>query len=80
MELVHVFMLVLTIGDQPPPGPPMHFYSITRCNWFAAQISKRYANANYYYYRDIPEDKRAIAYCVPKMVQLGSGNPSVIYE
>lgn len=80
--ITHVFVLVLTIGGATPKQykEPMHFYDLQRCNYFASQLTKRYANSRYYYWSDVPEDKRAVAYCVPRQVELGSGNPSIIYE
>jgi len=77
-----VFVLVLTIGGSTPPEyrQPMHFYSIERCNWFASRLTRRYANSRYYYWHDVPEEKRALAYCIPKQIVIGSGNPPVIYE
>ena len=41
----------------------MYFWDINRCNYFASQIVKRYGN--YRYYRSVPEEHRATAYCKP---------------
>ena len=48
----------------------MHFLSVTECNYFAAEVSKRYGNYRYRDYLD-PKD-RVTAYCVPKYVEKGS--------
>lgn len=40
----------------------MHFYNVTRCNYFAGQLSKRYGQGK------IPPEQGVLAYCKPKLV------------
>ena len=54
-----------TGDDRRLMSADMHFMSVTECNYFAAEVSKRYGN-----YLD-PKD-RVTAYCVPKYVEKGS--------
>ena len=44
----------------------MHFYDVTRCNYFANELTKRFGN--FKYYTQIPSNKLAVAYCIPKLV------------
>ena len=66
MEVTHLFVLILILGKSPVNDPPMHFYDINRCNYFASEIVKRFGN--YKYYRNVPEDHRATAYCKQVLV------------
>jgi len=69
--MTHVFLLILVVGSKTVSND-MHFYDINRCNWFASQVVKRYGN--YKYYRQVPADKKATAYCEPRLV-----NPNDVY-
>ena len=44
----------------------MYFYDIERCNYFAAQLTKRYGN--YKYLNHVPAEHKATAYCKPVYV------------
>lgn len=59
--VTHVFVLILMIGGNEV-SRDMHFYSITRCNYFAGQMSKRYGQG------PILPEQRVLAYCKPKLV------------
>jgi hypothetical protein len=72
---LHVFLLVLVIGDAEQKGTPMHFYDINRCNYFARETTKRYGN--YRYSHNVPKEHRATAYCKPVYVD---PKTVVIYE
>ena len=66
MELVHVFLLQLYLGTgefRTLISDDMHFFSITECNKFASELSKRYGNYQSIDWMD-PKD-RATAYCIP---------------
>lgn len=63
--MITVFVLMLYIGDKLE-SDKMIFRSVNTCNWYAAQLVKRYGN--YRYYDHIPKDKRATSYCVPREV------------
>jgi hypothetical protein len=54
----HVFLLIVLLGDATISSD-MHFESLERCNWFAANIVKRYGN--------YPNDAKhkSTAYCRP---------------
>jgi len=60
--MTHVFLLVVILGSKTI-SQDMYFWDINRCNYFASQIVKRYGN--YRYYRSVPEEHRATAYCKP---------------
>ena len=50
--MIHVFLLLLYIGQgdgKKLVSGDMYFY-IKDCNWYAAQVTKRYGN---YKYRDL---------------------------
>ena len=71
--MIHVFLLMVYIGtgdDRRLMSADMHFMSVTECNYFAAEVSKRYGNYRYRDYLD-PRD-RVTAFCVPKYVEKGS--------
>ncbi len=71
--MIHVFVLMVYLGtgeDRRLTSADMHFRSVTECNYFAAEVSKRYGNYGYKDYID-PKD-RVTAYCVPKYVKEGS--------
>ena len=59
--MIHVFVLVILLGDVPQRGEPMYFRNINDCNYFASRVVKRYGN---YSYSDlVPEKHKATAYC-----------------
>lgn len=71
--MIHVFLLMVYLGtgdDRRLVSNTMYFRSVTECNFFASQISKRYGNFTYKDYVD-PRD-RVVAYCLPKHVIEGS--------
>lgn len=64
----HVFLLLVYIGagdDRYLASDNMYFASIERCNWFASQVSRRFASPNHLEYNS---KDRVVAYCVPKLV------------
>lgn len=64
----HVFLLLVYIGagdDRYLASNDMFFASIERCNWFASQVSRRFASPNHLEYNS--KDK-VVAYCVPKLI------------
>ena len=67
--MIHVFLLLLYIGQgdgKKLVSGDMYFYSITDCNWYAAQVTKRFGN---YRYSDLMDKRdRATLYCVPVSV------------
>jgi hypothetical protein len=71
--MIHVFLLMVYLGtgdDRRLVSNTMYFYSVTECNFFASQISKRYGN---YLYRDFIDSRdRVTAYCLPKHIIEGS--------
>jgi len=65
----HLFLLLVFLGTGDArrlTSGDMYFADITRCNYFASQISKRYGNYSYSDFID-PRD-RVTAYCVPKYI------------
>jgi len=65
----HLFLLLVFLGTGDArrlTSGDMYFADITRCNYFASQISKRYGNYTYSDFID-PRD-RVTAYCVPKYI------------
>ena len=67
--MIDAFLLMVYLGTgdfRKLESGNMYFYSITECNYFAEQISKRYGNYGFSEYMD-PKD-RVTAYCVPKQV------------
>jgi|TARA_A100001391_G_scaffold190632_1_gene163313 hypothetical protein len=64
-------MVYLGTGDDRRlMSADMYFRSVTECNYFAAEVSKRYGNYRHRDYLD-PKD-RVTAYCVPKYIEEGS--------
>mgnify|MGYP005993933811 CR=1 FL=1 len=63
--MITVFVLMLYIGDKLQ-SDSMIFRSVNTCNWYASQVVKRYGN--YRFYDNVPHDKKATAYCVPREV------------
>jgi hypothetical protein len=67
--VIDAFLLLVYLGTgdfRKLESGNMYFYSITECNYFAGQVSKRYGNYGYSQYID-PKD-RVTAYCVPRQV------------
>lgn len=60
--MTHVFLLVLLLNGNII-SQDMHFWDVNRCNYFASQLVKRYGS--YKYYKDVPKNHRATAYCKP---------------
>jgi hypothetical protein len=72
-EMIHVFVLLLFIGQgdgKQLVSGDMYFYDIKDCNWYAAQLVKRYGN--YKYNHRIPQNLKATAYCEPRYIQKDS--------
>ena len=70
MEFVHVFLLNVYLGigeDRRLISKDMYFRSITECNFFAKEVSKRYST-----YAAMDKRDRATAYCVPKYIKEGT--------
>jgi|TARA_R100001510_G_C7612302_1_gene175447 hypothetical protein len=71
--MIHVFLLIVYLGTGPDRqliSNNMYFYSITECNYFAAQTAKRYGN---YTSIELMDSKdKVTAYCVPKYIKEGS--------
>jgi len=67
--IADVFLLLVYLGTgdfRKLESGNMYFWDINDCNWYAAQVTKRYGN---YMYRDYMDAKdRATAYCVPRRV------------
>lgn len=71
--MIHVFLLLVYLGtgeDRRLISNDMYFYSVTDCNYFASELSKRYGNYRHLDYVN-PED-RVTAYCLPKHITKGS--------
>ena len=67
--MIDAFLLMVYLGTgelRRLESGNMYFYSITECNYFASQVSKRYGNYGSLSLVD-PKD-RVTAYCVPKRV------------
>jgi len=71
--MVHVFILLVYIGTGESrylASGDMYFRSITDCNFYAREVSRRYGS---YTYRDwVDERDRVTAYCVPKYLKKGT--------
>ena len=70
--MLHVFLLVVYIGTGESrylASGDMYFKSITTCNFFAAEVSKRYGTYRHLDWMD--ERDRVTAYCVPKYIKEG---------
>jgi len=69
----HLFLLLVYLGTGDARtliSGDMYFADITRCNFFASQISKRYGNYQHLSFVD-PKD-RVTAYCIPKHIKIGT--------
>lgn len=67
--MTDVFLLLVYLGTgdlRRLESADLYFYSITECNYFASQVTKRFGNYSYKDYLD-PKD-RATAYCVPRRI------------
>jgi hypothetical protein len=70
---MHVFLLLVYLGtgdDRRLVSGDAYFASITTCNFYAAQVSKRYGNYGAVDWMDSRD--RVTAYCVPKYIKKGS--------
>ena len=63
--MIHAFLLVVILGGKVQ-SQDMYFRSVTDCNYFASQITKRYGN--YGSLSGVPAKHRATAYCKPVYV------------
>ncbi len=67
--MIDAFLLLVYLGTgefRKLESGNMYFYSITECNYFANQVSKRYGN---YRHSDLLDPKdRVTAYCIPRQV------------
>lgn len=63
--MTHAFLLILVLGGKVQ-SQDMYFRSVTDCNFFASQITKRYGN--YQHYGSVPTEHKATAYCKPVVV------------
>lgn len=71
--MIDAFLLMVYLGTgefRKLESDNMYFYSVTECNYFASQVSKRYGNYGSLSRVD-PKD-RVTAYCIPRQV-----NPKV---
>jgi hypothetical protein len=71
--MIHVFLLLVYLGvedDRRQVSNTMYFESIIDCNYFAAEIAKRFGS--YGSLDGIDPRDRVIAYCVPQQVAKGS--------
>ena len=71
--MIDAFLLMVYLGTgefRKLESDNMYFYSVTECNYFASQVSKRYGNYGSLSLVD-PKD-RVTAYCIPSQV-----NPKV---
>ena len=67
--MIDAFLLLVYLGTgdfRKLDSADMHFYSVTECNYFASEVSKRYGNYSFSQYID--EKDRVTAYCVPRRV------------
>jgi hypothetical protein len=67
--VIDAFLLLVYLGTgdfRKLESGDMHFQSITECNYFASQVSKRYGNYTSSQYID--QKDRVTAYCVPRRV------------
>jgi len=70
---MHVFLLLVYLGtgeDRRLVSGDAYFASITTCNYYASQVSKRYGNYGSVDWIDSRD--RVTAYCVPKYLKRGS--------
>ena len=68
--MTHAFLLLVYLGTgdgRQLISNDMYFRSVSDCNWFAAELSRRYGN--YGRIEQLHPDDRVTAYCVPKLVE-----------
>ena len=63
--MIHAFLLVVILGGEVQ-SRDMYFRAVVECNYFAAQVTKRYGN--YGSISGVPPEHRATAYCKPVKV------------
>ena len=63
--MTHAFLLIVVLGGEIQ-SKDMYFRSVTDCNFFASQVTKRYGN--YQHYSRVPSENKATAYCKPVKV------------
>ena len=63
--MIHAFLLIVVLGGEIQ-SKDMYFRSVTDCNFFASQVTKRYGN--YQYSSRVPSEHKATAYCKPVKV------------
>lgn len=71
--MTHAFLLLvyLGVGDyRQLISETMYFRSVTECNFFASELSKRFGNYRYYSFVDSRD--KVTAYCVPRLVDESS--------
>ncbi len=67
--MIDTFLLLVYLGTgdfRKLESADMYFYSVTECNYFASQVSKRYGN--YTFSQHIDAKDRVTSYCVPRRV------------
>lgn len=67
--MIDAFLLLVYLGTgefRKLDSADMYFYSVTECNYFASEVSKRYGNYGLSQYID--QKDRVTAYCVPRRV------------
>ena len=55
--MIHAFVLVLVLGGKVQ-SQDMYFRSVTDCNFFASQVTKRYGN--YQHYSGVPSEHKVV--------------------
>ncbi len=55
--MIHAFVLVLVLGGKVQ-SQDMYFRSVTDCNFFALQVTKRYGN--YQHYSGVPSEHKVV--------------------
>ena len=63
--MTHAFLLIVVLGGEIQ-SKDMYFRSVTDCNFFASQVTKRYGN--YQHYSRVPSEHKATEYCKPVKV------------
>ena len=72
--MLHAFMLMVLIADQPQPNP-MYFRSIDTCQYYAKRIPRQYGN--YGSKHLVPAEHRITAYCKPVYID---SNTKTLYD
>lgn len=71
--MIHVFLLMVYLGtgdSRKLISNDMYFRSVTDCNFYAKELTKRYGN--YQYIDRMDSRDRVTAYCVPKYIKKDS--------